>query len=318
MNPGGGGHLPGLPGDRQRRCFLSCLPAGLWLGATGAYALNPTEGPSFAGTITETGIQTSDGVRLRLLKREATGAVMPVGVTVLFLPGWCMPADIWRLQLDDPERRWCAMAMDPRGQGGSGLPSTGFTADRRADDLREVIDSVDGPVVLVAWSLGVLEALQYVFRHGTGRLRGLMLVDNSIGEPPPPAGGGHFAADLKRDRLATLDRFVRSMFSRPPPEDLLQSALASARRMPVQASLALLAYPFAREHWRNIVHGVDIPLAYVVTGRFRAQAQHLLEARPASTVEIFEQAGHALFVDEADRFNALLRTWIVQRVAVSP
>jgi len=57
------------------------------------------------------------------------------------------------------------------------------------------------------------------------------------------------------------------------------------------------------------VHAFDRPLAYLVTPRLRAQAQNLLRARPRSTVEVFETAGHALFVDEATRFNRSIEDW---------
>ena len=42
------------------------------------------------------------------------------------------------------------------------------------------------PVLLVGWSLGVLDALAYVHTHGDAALAGLVLVDNSVGEEPAP------------------------------------------------------------------------------------------------------------------------------------
>jgi microsomal epoxide hydrolase len=250
---------------------------------------------------------TSDGVRLNLIE-QAPAAAAPGAPTIVLLPGWCMPATIWRAQLGGLGARWTTVAMDPRGQGESAIPAGGYTADRRADDLHEVLQGYER-VVLVAWSLGVLEALQYVQRHGSDRLLGLALVDNSIGEPPAPKGSD-FLARLRRERRATVDRFVRSLFAHPPPAPELDALRESALRMPLESSIALLSYPLPREHWRDIVHAFDRPLAYLVTPRYREQARHLLEARPASRVEIFENAGHALFVDEAERFNAYLAGWV--------
>jgi microsomal epoxide hydrolase len=256
---------------------------------------------------TQTRVQTTDGVSLRLLQRYRLRVDGARPCTLVFLPGWCMPADMWRLQLEAALPTWHAIAIDPRGQGGSEVPAGGYTAERRADDLHDVLNTLSEPVILVAWSLGVLESLEYVARHGTGKLQALVLVDNSIGEPPAPAGGGHFTEELRRHRDAALEHFVRGMFAKPPAPPMIQTALDSARRMPLGASLALLAYPFPREHWRQIVHQVDVPLVYAVTERFRAQAAALARARPASTIEIFDGAGHALFVDEAARFNDMLR-----------
>jgi microsomal epoxide hydrolase len=232
----------------------------------------------------------------------------PGAPTLALLPGWCMPARIWDAQLRVLGAAGPTVAIDPRGQGESELAARGYTADRRADDLHDALADL-GEVVLVAWSLGVLEALQYVHRHGSGRLRGLVLVDNSIGEPPPPKGSD-FIARLRRARETTMDGFVRSMFAHPPPPELLEAVRASALRLPLEDSIALLSYPLPREHWRAIVHGFDRPLAYLVTPRWREQAQNLLRARPEATVEIFEGAGHALFVDEPDRFNGRLMAWM--------
>ncbi len=300
--------------ERQRRRLMRALALGAAAGSAGVLtAAGGSEVPAIEAApqtpLRANTVLTSDGVRLNVLERVPDDvAAGTSGPTVVLLPGWCMPATIWHAQLDGLGSRWRTLAMDPRGQGESAVPADGYTADRRADDLHDVLQGREC-VVLVAWSLGVLEALQYVQRHGSGRLQALALVDNSIGEPPAPHGSD-FLVRLRRERRATVDRFVRSMFARPVPNARIDALRDAALRMPLEASIALLSYPLPREHWRDIVHGFDRPLAYLVTPRFREQSEHLLEARPASRVEVFENAGHALFVDEADRFNAVLAGWI--------
>jgi pimeloyl-ACP methyl ester carboxylesterase len=76
--------------------------------------------------------------------------------------------------------------------------------------------------------------------------------------------------------------------------------------MPLEASLALFPSDVPREHWRGIARALRAPLLYAVTPQFAAQAENLKKARPATQVEIFAEAGHALFVDEPGRFNRLL------------
>ena len=61
-----------------------------------------------------------------------------------------------------------------------------------------------------------------------------------------------------------------------------------------------------REHWRAATHAVRAPLLYVVTPQLAEQAANLLRNRPGTETAVFESAGHALFVDEPERFNALL------------
>ncbi len=79
-----------------------------------------------------------------------------------------------------------------------------------------------------------------------------------------------------------------------------------AKRMSLQQSIALLSYPFPRTHWKEIAHAFKKPLLYVVTPQFEEQAQNLRKNRPGTEVEVFKDAGHALFVDEPERFNALV------------
>ena len=76
--------------------------------------------------------------------------------------------------------------------------------------------------------------------------------------------------------------------------------------MPLEASIDLLSYPFPREHWRDVARAFRKPLLYVVTPQFAEQAQNLKRNRRGTRIEIFADAGHALFVDEPQRFNALL------------
>jgi non-heme chloroperoxidase len=45
---------------------------------------------------------------------------------------------------------------------------------------------------------------------------------------------------------------------------------------------------------------------YVAAPEVAAQAQMVRERRPDARVEVFGSAGHALFVDEPERFNRLL------------
>ena len=242
----------------------------------------------------------SDGVRLHVLE-AGPAERSPV---IALVPGWSMPAEIWRAQLEALGTGYRVAALDPRGQGRSEIARAGYTADRRAADIAEFVDRYP-KVVLVGWSLGALESLHYVRARGEAKLAGLVLVDSSVGEPPAPRPG-NFRSELKRDRAAALERFVRAMFRTPRPDAELAALTESASRLPLDASLALLAYPYPREHWRDAAHAVKVPLLYVVTPQFAAQAANLKRNRPATETAVFESAGHALFVDEPARFNALL------------
>lgn len=249
----------------------------------------------------------SDGVRLHYLE-AGQGSV-----TVVFVPGWTMPAEIWQPQIEYFGRAYRVIAFDPRGQGRSQVARSGYVPERRARDIKELLDAIGRePVVLVGWSLGVLESLAYLHFHGAGRVSALVLVDNSIGEEPPPVSDPTFLARLRKNRAATVEGFVRRMYRQPQSEAYYRHLVRASQRMPVDAAVALLSYPYPREFWRDIVYATDRPLLYAVSERFRGQADNLRRRRPQAWTEVFANAGHALFVDEAARFNVLLDDFIHQ------
>lgn len=252
--------------------------------------------------------QTTDGVTLSFLE---AGSEHMSEINIVLVPGWLMPGRIWQNQINDFSRTYHTLAFDPRGQGESQVASSGYTAERRATDLNELLLKRSN-VLLIGWSLGGIEALQYVHMFGADHLAGLVLVDSSVGEEPAPGSSGGFKDNLRRDRDKTLREFMGAIFAKPRPEQELAELVRSAKRMPIEDSLALLDYPFERAHWRNIVRRFQKPLLYVVTPQYEQQATNLKKNRRGTQVELFKKAGHALFVDESQRFNAVIRKFAVR------
>jgi non-heme chloroperoxidase len=254
---------------------------------------------------------TSDGVRLHYLE-----AGQNQRHTIVFVPGWTMPAWIWQPQLQFFGRHYHVVAFDPRGQGDSDAPASGYVPQRRAQDIAELIARLEPvPVLLVGWSLGVLDTLAYVHTHGDGNIAGLVLVDNSVGEePPPPPAVPHRPTPVLPHAIA-MHRFVLSMFHRRPSETYLDRLTQATLHTPVSACRALLSYPVPRTYWREAIYSTSKPVLYVVRpGWLTEQAENLARNRPDTQIAVFGDAGHALFVDDAGRFNALLARFITQTV----
>ena len=263
--------------------------------------------------ITADTLLTMDGVRLNLLRAGAVGSARSEKTVFVLIPGWCMPAAIWRDTMLALAPDSQVIALDPRGQGASEIPERGYHIDQRADDIAQcVARSIDSSakVILVGWSLGALEALHYVRRHGETKLKGLVLVDSSVGEAPAIPAAQTFRADLKLDRRGAMERFVRQMFHSPRAQAEISGLLESALRMPLEASLDIFPSHLPREHWRGIARALRVPLLYAVTPQFAEQAENLRKARPATQIELFADAGHALFVDAPERFNRMLSGFV--------
>ncbi len=287
--------------------FAGLLLAAATLFVPGLSMAAADKKPAAPVVITNHFFRTSDGARLHYLKARPSGIHKQAQVIVL-VPGWSMPASLWRAQLRSLGRSHRVIAFDPRGQGQSEVPADGYHIDRRADDLHDLVSAHD-KVVLVGWSLGALEVLQYLHRHGAGKLAGLVLVDSSVGEGQ--AGSpSRFQEELRRNRRVMLGEFIKAIFKTPRSEREIKSLVNGAMRMPLEASLSLFPSHVLREHWRETVHGYSGPLLYAVTPQFAEQARQLRSNRPGTRIEMFDKAGHALFVDEPERFNRLLGEFI--------
>jgi non-heme chloroperoxidase len=253
---------------------------------------------------------TSDGVRLHYLESGR-------GRTVVFVPGWSMPAWIWQRQIEAFSRQYRVIAFDPRAQGNSEIAPSGYDHVRRGADIAELLATLGPePVVLVGWSLGVLDTLAYIHADGDRRVAGLVLVDNSIGENPPPQ-----SIDVPMHRRTkplpremVMRNFVRGMFAHPQAAPWLDKLTQSALRMPEWAARALLSYPVPRTYWREAVYSTSRPLLYLVRPRFEGQAANLAMNYPGAETAVWRDVGHAMFVDDPQRFNALLRDFIGRRV----
>ena len=288
----------------SRACLALAAAAWLALGPA-ARASAPHDG----------GFVTSDGVRLHTLLAGPDDGDASAGVVVL-VPGWTMPAWIWDRQIRALSAHHRVVALDPRGQGESDIPATGYDQDRRGQDIAELIATLGArPVLLVGWSLGVLDSLAYVHRSGDARLAGLVLVDNSIGEPPAPVprrGGARLARPV--DRPEWMARFVRSMFRQPMDQAVLDRLTEAALRTPRDAAASLLRYDVPREYWRDAVLSVRRPVLYAVTPRLAAQGRSLEADDPLARIVVFPGAGHALFVDDAERFDAVMDGFMTHQV----
>ncbi len=252
-------------------------------------------------------VTTSDGVRLHYLESGS-------GPAILFVPGWTMPAEIWEPQIAHFAAGHRVVAMDPRSQGASGKPAEGHYPERRAQDIKEVVDQLKlAPAALVGWSLAVSELLTYVEQYGTSTVRALVLVDGTIGSDPNPketAQTWAWTKALQVNRREFTEKFVRSMYAKPQPEAYLQRVVAASLKTPTNSAVVLIANSTARGDWRSVLPKLDRPVLYAAGPRMKAQAQMLKSRLPSTRVEVFDDCGHALFIDDAPRFNRVVEEFL--------
>ncbi|MEA2542141.1 MAG: non-heme chloroperoxidase [Acidobacteriaceae bacterium] len=260
-----------------------------------------------AATVKDGYFITSDGVKLHYLESGA-------GSTILFVPGWTMPAEIWQPQIEYFSKTYHVVAVDPRSQGASDKPAEGNYPSRRAQDYRELIDHLGGsPVILVGWSLAVHEALTYVEMYGTDKLSALVLVDLNVDTPSTQEERHRrytMLHNFQADRKQFAATFVRGMYHKPQTEQYLESVIAASLKTPTNSAVAMLAEYAVKNDLRPALPKLNIPVLAAMTENNRSSAELITSAVPGSKAEVFEDAGHCLFVDDADRFDTVLATFL--------
>jgi non-heme chloroperoxidase len=232
--------------------------------------------------------------------------------SILFVPGWTMPGWIWEKQIDYFSEDWRVVAMDPRSQGDSSKNATDFSPAARARDIKAVIDHLKlAPVIIVGWSMAVSDIASYVNQFGTRSLAGIVFVDGIAGvDGGIPKGIQEFADSLKAERQKQAPDFVRSMFHKPQSEDYLSRLTKASLEMPTNAAIDAFTGLWASDN-RGALPRIDKPTLIVVSrNSMLPRYQDMQKTIPNARLEIFEDVGHALFVDDPDRFNGLLEDFI--------
>lgn len=300
------------------------------------FALNMLAAPTAKAAGTKSGfVATADGVKIHYLEAGVPRAVgsfqvggapparavsngkvsmsaAPEQPTILFVPGWTMPAWIWQKQIDYFSRSYRVVAMDPRSQGESTMTSEGLYPAARARDIKAVVDQLHlAPVVLVGWSMAVTELAAYVDQFGTNGVAGLVFVDDNFGGRGPGEADNDLMllGQVLGDREKNAEAFVRILcFKKPQPPDYVNRLIRACLRTPTSDAVALLAGKFAADY-RAAAAKIDKPalFCYADSPYMPAAARTQMEQSvKGSRLEVFEGAGHALFVDDADQFNSVL------------
>ena len=234
---------------------------------------------------------------------------------VLLLHGLGADGTSWTLQLPAlAEAGYRPIAPDAPGFGASPYDARGWTVRRVAAQMAEMLDELQtGTVHVVGLSLGGVVAQQ--FAHDFPQLTKKLVLTSTFAVLRPDSLSGWLY--FLRRALVVLTLGLRAqarlvaerVFPEPdqaPLRQLLIDTISNADPRAYRAAMRSLAW-FDSRKWLG---QLAIP-TLVVTGAddstvSPARQQPLVEGIPGARQVLIPHAGHAVAVDQAERFNRAL------------
>jgi len=255
-------------------------------------------------------VTSSDGVTIAV---EETGN--PQGQPIVFVHGLLGSRINWDSQTADPDlQKFRLITFDLRGHGLSAKPDDANAykdGDRWADDLDAVLrgSGATNPV-LVGWSLGGVVLSNYLANHGDAGIGGLLYVDGVIElkpdliTPHPEVYAGLASEDL-RTHLDMVRTFLALCFATQPENATFERLLSNAA---VASWLMTRTVPSMTVQAKEGLAKAKKPVLLIYGGkdnlvRPQPSIERAKSFNGAIKSEIYDNSGHAPFLEEASRFN---------------
>jgi non-heme chloroperoxidase len=259
-------------------------------------------------------LTTSEGVAIHYLERGT-------GTPLVFLHGWAMSGDVWLGQMDVAKHHRC-IAPDFRGHGRSAAPDSGYTFDCLSRDLAELFSRLDlDRAIVVAWSMGVLVALQ-AFPFIRSRLTALVFVSGTsrftAGDDYPfglaPSASRVLGVRLKKRPEQTVRDFAAGMFTEEERARGGMTAATDVSRLPAPYAARESLVSLATADLRPVLPGIDLPVL-LVHGSADAicpvtAASFMVQMLPNASLVVMEGAGHAPFLSRPGEFTGILSSFV--------
>ncbi len=255
--------------------------------------------------------------------------------TIVFVNGGSCSYRYWYKQLPLAEKYRLVFA-DLRGHGNSDAPAWGYSNQRFADDIRDLVHFLDlKDVWLCGWSSGASFALEYFALHGDdgGRIKGIIYDEMSVKPAVGPDGvnmslyGNTTYEGALAYFYSLLEEGMNSAFHTdgdvegPMPaffkyddkcgeyKRLMATVDPSNPAVVCLLNVALLALD-----QREVLPKVDIPFLMIEGSMHVVYPQeaydYVAEHVPNCKRVIFEGAGHALHMEFSEEFNRVVDAFI--------
>jgi pimeloyl-ACP methyl ester carboxylesterase len=240
------------------------------------------------------------------------------GPVVILLHGFPLSKSMWEEQLSGIGSIYRVIAPDLRGFGESPVPEGVYTMDAMADDVVELLETLEimGPVVVGGLSMGGYVALSIAARYPT-RVKALILMDTRAGADTPEVAQGREAtakAVLAADSAATVvESMLPRIFSKLTLEqhpERVEPMKAVMRQTTPQGIAGALRGMASRPDRRADLPKIAVPTLVLVGEEDiltpPAEAKAMAEAIPNARLEVIPKAAHMAPYENPSAVNAAI------------
>jgi len=252
--------------------------------------------------------------------------VMGEGKPILFIPGWSCSYHFFDKNIKVLSEDFKVIAMDLRGHGESDKPDHGYRIARFAKDIKELLDYLDlKEVTAIGWSMGASILWSYLELFGNDRIGKLVSVDQSPAQYIGPdwkwgqtgcydvEAFVRLCGDLTYAERGVAEGTIRACLYKEPSDEDVNYLADEIMKCPAKVKIEIM-----RDHtnldWRDFLPYISIPTLVTVAKNSNVfpwqGSAFVAEAIPNSQLEFFEESGHMLFWDEAEKFNALIKEFV--------
>ena len=246
------------------------------------------------------------------------------GTPIVFLHGWAMSGAVWHSQLKLADR-YRLIVPDFRGHGRSSAPDEGYSFDCFARDVAELVFRLNlERVIIVAWSMGALVALQ-TFPLIRERLAALILVagtakfasSDGYSSGVPSTEIRAMGRRLQKYYTETIRSFVSGMFTEEERASGICEQLTAPEGTylfpdPHAAREALKS--LAAADLRDLLPSVHLPVLLIHGSADTTcpvdAANCMAKLLPKAELSVMTGVGHAPFMSRPEEFAAILGSFL--------
>lgn len=244
------------------------------------------------------------------------------GKPIVFVHGWGMNRMVWERQAIDFSDNFRVITIDCRGCGKSDKPAYGYEVSQIADDVHQVIKKLNlKDVTLVGWSAGGSVVIDYVTRHRSGEVVKAVSVGGAVPRYTSTEG-----FDLGFPQEAVKETLTAMRANRPA---VLRAISDGCFHQDVGQPMKDWFFNiFLEQSWftektmedlgkidlRDQIKDISIPTAFfhglhdgVVPFSL---SEYCAKEVPGAKLVAFENSSHAPFIEEIERFNEELLSFI--------